>query len=92
MNHYILSVIIVSVLFIPVSFASAQTITFHSSEEDDGIIVMSEEVEIQNLNLQDSMRVDIHWARLLLLVGWIGLCYMKIIQFLYKRIMFSLCT
>ena len=23
------------------------------------------------------MRVDIHWAQLLLLVGWIGLCYMK---------------
>jgi len=41
MNHYILSVIIVSVLFIPVSFASAEKITFHTSEEGDDFPIYS---------------------------------------------------
>ncbi len=50
MNHYILSVIIVSVLFIPVSFASAEKITFHSSEEDDGIFPIYSFVQVIHRN------------------------------------------
>jgi hypothetical protein len=41
MNHYILSVIIVSVLFIPVSFASAETITFKADKDGSGIPIYS---------------------------------------------------
>ena len=41
MNRYILLVIIVSVLFIPVSFASAETISFKTNKDGSGIPVYS---------------------------------------------------
>jgi hypothetical protein len=50
MNRYILSIITVSVLFIPVSFASAETITFHTNKGDDGGIPIYSFVQIVHRN------------------------------------------